>query len=118
MKPYSNDLRERVVGAVEGGETVRRVAERFGVSVSSVVKWHQRYRSTGSVSPSPMGGNRTSVLDKHREFILEQIKHTPHLSLHRLAALLGDRGVEVSHNGVWHFMRREGLSFKKKPVRP
>jgi transposase len=57
VKPYSNDLRERVVGAVERGATVRRVAERFGVSVSSVVKWHQRYRSTGSVRPGQMGGN-------------------------------------------------------------
>jgi transposase len=118
VKPYSNDLRARVVGAVEGGETVRRVAECFGVSVSSVVKWHQRYRSTGSIRPSLMGGNRGSALDEHRDFILEQIKRTPHLTLHGLAAVLGERGVRVSHNGVWLFLRREGLSFKKKPARP
>ena len=117
VKPYSNDLRERVVGAVERGETVRLVAERFGVSASSVVKWHQRYRSTGSVRPDVMGGNRGSALDAHRDFILEQIKRTPHLTLHGLAAIVGERGIRVSHNGVWHFLRREGLSFKKKPAR-
>jgi transposase len=51
VKPYSNDLRERVVGAVQRGATVHRVSARFGVSVSSAVKWHQRYRRTGSVRP-------------------------------------------------------------------
>ena len=117
VKPYSNDLRERVVGAVESGERVRAVAERFGVSVSSVVKWHQRYRATGSVRPSLMGGKRGSALEAHREFIIEQIRRTPHLTLHGLAALLGERGVRVSHNGVWLFLRREGLRFKKKPAR-
>ncbi|HFE37933.1 MAG TPA: IS630 family transposase, partial [Gammaproteobacteria bacterium] len=45
VKPYSNDLRERVVFAVVGGETTRVVAKRFGVAVSTVIKWHQRYRT-------------------------------------------------------------------------
>jgi hypothetical protein len=55
-RPLSNDLRERVVAAVCGGESCRSVASRFGVAVSSVVKWSQRYRATGSVVPSKMGG--------------------------------------------------------------
>lgn len=117
-KPYSNDLRQRAVDAVVSGETTRVVAARFGVAVSSVVKWHQRYRETGSVAPGQVGGHRKSVLDPHRDFILDQIRHTPHLTLHGLSDLLAKRGVKVSHNGVWHFLRREGLSFKKKPVRP
>ena len=53
-RPYSNDLRERVVLAFAAGESCRAVASRFGVSVSSVVKWSQRYRATGSVSPGQM----------------------------------------------------------------
>ncbi|WP_245455091.1 helix-turn-helix domain-containing protein [Mesorhizobium sp. M9A.F.Ca.ET.002.03.1.2] len=48
-RPLSNDLRGRVVAAVAAGESCRSVAERFGVAVSSVVKWSQRYRATGSV---------------------------------------------------------------------
>jgi len=117
-KPYSNDLRQRVVDAVVSGETTRVVAERFGVAVSSVIKWHQRYRQTGSVAPGQIGGHRKSVLDPHRDFILDEIKHTPHLTLHGLSALLAKRGTKVSHNAVWHFLRREGLSFKKNTVRP
>jgi transposase len=57
---------------------------RFGVSVSSVVKWSQRYRKTGSVAPGQMGGHRKRALDRHRPFILERISQTPHLTLHKL----------------------------------
>lgn len=117
-RPYSNDLRERVVSAVFSGESCRSVASRFGVSVSSVVKWSQRRRATGSVAPKPMGGYRRRVLVAHRAFILEQLARTPHLTLHGLKDLLAARGVDVSHDTVWKFLRREGLSFKKNAVRP
>jgi transposase len=76
-RPLSNDLRERVVSAVLGGESCRGAATRFGVAVSSVVKWSQRYRATGSVAPGKMGGHRRPVLDPHRAFIIERIKQTP-----------------------------------------
>lgn len=117
-RPYSNDLRERVIAAVEAGARCRAVAARFGVAVSSVVKWSQRYRRTGSVAPGKMGGHRRRVLEPHREFIVERINQEPHLTLHRLKDALAARGVAVSHNAVWQFLRREGLSFKKNPVRP
>jgi putative transposase len=116
-RPLSNDLRERVVAAVTGGESCRAVAARFGVAVSSVVKWSQRYRATGSVAPDKMGGRRKPVLEPHRAFLMERIRQTPHLTLHRLKDELAARGVIVSHNAVWLFLRREGLRFKKKPVR-
>ncbi len=57
-RALSNDLRKRVVEAVGSGESCRAVASRFGVAVSSVVKWSQRYRATGSVAPGKMGGHR------------------------------------------------------------
>lgn len=117
-RPLSNDLRERVVAAVAGGASCRSVAARFGVAVSSVVKWSQRFRATGSVAPGKMGGHRKPVLDPHRDFILERIGQTPHLTLHGLKDELAARGVRVSHNAVWLFLRREGLRFKKNPVRP
>jgi putative transposase len=116
-RPLSNDLRERVVAAFEGGETCRSVAGRFGVAVSSVVKWEQRWRATGSVAPGKMGGHRKSVLEPHRDFILARIDQTPHLTLHALKDELAARGVVVSHNAVWLFLRREGLSFKKNAAR-
>lgn len=116
-KAYSNDLRERVVVAVSSGESCRSVAERFGVSVSSVVKWSQRWRSTGSVAPDKMGGYRPVLLEQHREFILEQVRQSSHVTARGLQRLLAVRGIKVSHDSVWRFLRREGLSFKKKPVR-
>lgn len=117
-RPYSNDLRERVVGAVKAGESCRAVAARFGVGVSSVVKWSQRYRRTGSVSPDRMGGHRRRVLEPYRDFIVERIAQEPHVTLHRLKDELASRGISVSHNTVWMFLRREGLRFKKNAVRP
>jgi len=117
-RAYSDDLRERVVGAVASGESCRVVASRFGVAVSSVVKWSQRYRRTGSVSPDRMGGHRPRVLEPYRDFIAERVRQEPHLTLHRLKDELAARGVNVSHNTVWTFLRREGLRFKKNAVRP
>ncbi len=116
--PLSNDLRQRVVAAVEAGESCRSVAARFGIAVSSAVKWSQRYRASGSVAPGKMGGHRKRVLEPHRVFIAERINQTPHLSLHRLKDELAARGVKVSHDAVWRFLRREGLRFKKNAVRP
>ncbi len=117
-RPYSNDLRERVVAAVLAGEARRTVAKRFGISVSSVIKWHHRYRDTGSVAPAKMGGHRKIILAAHRDFIVAAIKTTPHLTVRRLQTMLAGQGVEVSHDTVWSFLRREGLSFKKNTVRP
>lgn len=117
VRPLSNDLRERVVAAAAAGESCRSVAERFGVAVSSVVKWSQRRRATGSVAPAQMGGYRKRTLEPHRDFIVERIAQTPHLTLHGLKDELAARGVKVSHNAVWMFMRREGLTFKKNAVR-
>jgi len=116
-RPLSNDLRERVVAAVCAGESCRSVADRFGVAVSSVVKWSQRRRATGSVAPGKMGGHRKRLLEPHRAFIVERINQTSHLTLHRLKEELAARGVQVSHNTVWLFLRHEGLRFKKNTVR-
>ena len=116
--PLSNDLRERIVAAVGCGESCRSVASRFGVAVSSVVKWSQRHRATGSVAPGKMGGHRRRVLEPHRDFIVGRINQTSHLTLHGLRDELAARGVKVSHNAVWLFLRREGLSFKKRMARP
>ena len=118
VKPYSTDLRERAVAAVVDGETTRIVADRFGVAVSSIVKWHQRYRSSGTVAPDKMGGHRKRILEPYRDFIIDQIKRTPHLTVRGLRDILAERGITVSRHTVWTFLRREGLSFKKNTVRP
>jgi transposase len=117
-RALSTDLRERVMAAFSAGGSCREVAARFGVAVSSVVKWSQRHRATGSVAPGKMGGHRKPVLGPHRAFIVDQIERDASLSLHRLKDILADHGIKVSHNTIWQFLRREGLSFKKNPIRP
>ena len=82
------------------------------------MKWSQRYRATGLVAPGKMRGHRKRVLEPHRVFIVQRINEESHLSLHRLKEELAARGVRVSHNAAWLFLRREGLRFKKNAVRP
>lgn len=113
VKPYSDDLRERVVGFVRSGGTVRQAAAVFGVCVSSAVKWSQRQRATGSVSPKPMGGKRRDAMAAGRPYALARLAEHPSLSLRALQAELAARGVKVSYGALWSFVRSEGLSFKK-----
>ena len=61
-KPYSEDLRARVVATVGVGASCREAAKQFSISVSSVVRWAQRFRRTGSIAAKRMGGNRHSRL--------------------------------------------------------
>ena len=116
-RAYSLDLRERVVAAVAGGQSCRAVAGRFGVSVASVVKWSQRFRTSGSAAAKPMGGRRPYALEGERSWVLARIGEVPDLTLRALAAELAARGITVSHYAVWHFLVREGITFKKKPAR-
>lgn len=116
-RPYSLDLRERVVAQVMAGGTVRSIAKTFGVSEASVVKWSQRFRSTASAAAKPMGGRRHFVLAGQRAWLLERIALEPSVALRRLQAELAERGVKVSYGAVWDFVHEEGLSFKKNRVR-
>jgi transposase len=116
-RPYSLDLRERVVEAVADGQTCRAVAARFGVSVASVVKWSQRFRATGSAAAKRMGGNRPYALAGERDFVLARLAAEPDITLRGLAEALSERGVKVSIYAVWHFLDHEGLSFKKNAAR-
>ena len=113
VRALSTDLRKRVVAAVGWGESCRSGAARFGVAVSSVVKGSQRQRATGSVAPGRMGGHRKRVLEPHRAFLAERIGQNPQLTLHGLKAELAARGIAVSHDAIWRFLRRERLRFKK-----
>lgn len=116
-RPYSNDLRERVVAAVVSGRPCREVASLFGVSVASVVKWSQRHRATGSAAARPMGGHRKSALEPHRGFLIERLAAVPDLTMPALVAELAALGVVVHPVTVWRVVRSQGLRFKKNTVR-
>jgi transposase len=112
-KPYSMDLRERVIAAVErDGMSRSAAAARYGVAISTAIKWVRRNRTTGSVSPGRMGGNRPAVLSGHRDWLVERMMSD--FTLRGLVAELAERGVAVDYVQVWRFVHAEGLSFKKK----
>lgn len=117
VRPYSTDLRERVVEAVEEGASRRETAMRFGVSAATAVRWADRHRQTGSVAPGKVGGHRKPVLLSEREWLHARLAAEPDLTLRALLAELHERDVKVSYGALWLFLEREGLSFKKKPVR-
>jgi transposase len=116
-RPYSQDLRDRVVASVAGGRSRRKTAALFGVSVASVVKWSQRFQASGSAAAKPMGGHRRRVLAGERDWLLARIAEKPDLTLRAVMAELAGRGVAASYGAVWAFFASEAISFKKKPAR-
>lgn len=117
-RSLSEDLRMRVVEAVEAGASRRRAAARFGVGVSSAIRWVQVWRDRGDVRARPQGGDRRSQrIEAQAAFLLEQIERTPDVTLAELQALLRDRGVPVGIGTLWRFFDRRGISFKKNRTR-
>ncbi len=117
MRPYSNDLRDRVAKAVSSGRTCREVASLFGVSVASVVKWSQRYRATGSAASHAMGGHRKCRLEPYRGLVLDRLRAVPDLTIKALVAELAAQGIVTSPVSVWRLVRSVGMRFKKNTVR-
>ena len=70
-RPYSNNLRERVVGAVEqGGMSRHQAAAHFGVAISTAINWVKRFRQTASVAPGQMGGHKPRAISgAHRDWL-------------------------------------------------
>lgn len=116
-KPLSNDLRERVVARHLEGESIRTVASVFGIAPSTVSKWTQRLRQSGSVSPAKFGGHRRRLLEPYRETVHALVAAKPHRSVKELQSELAARGIEVGRETVRIFLHAERLSFKKNRLR-
>jgi transposase len=116
-RPYSLDLRERVVAAVMAGDSCRSVSAAFRVSVASVVKWSQRFRATGSVAARRMGGYRPRTLESESDWLLSRLAEKPDITLRALVVELGERGVVTSYGSVWRTVHWANVSFKKNAVR-
>ena len=114
-KPYSLDLRERVVSAVvSGGLSCNQAAKRFGIGISTAINWVKRQRETGSVAPGQMGGHKSkSISGEHEVWLLQRIKDGD-FTLRGLVAELAERGLKVDYRSVWEFVHAQKLSFKKK----
>jgi transposase len=119
-KPASMDLRERVVSAVlEEGMSRNAAAARFGVGVSSAIRWVSRFNATGSVAPAKMGGHKPRTLrGEHAEWLRARCADKDFTISQLVEELAQERSLKVDRRQVWEFLHAEKLSFKKKPVRP
>ena len=119
-KPYSQDLRDRVIDAVERGKMSRRAAGRhYEISESVAIKWLERVERHGSREPLGHGGHRASKLMPHRDFLkaarAEKSDVTPQALCDRLFA---ERGVKADTSMMSRFFRKIGVTFKKRMARP
>jgi transposase len=116
-KPYSEDLRRRVVEAIEGGMSTGEAAKRFCISKAAAGAWARLKRATGSVAAARQGKPPGSVLDPHADFIFGVIADAPDTTLEEMAERLDkERSVKVVYTAVWKFFDRRGFTHKKRPL--
>jgi transposase len=113
--PYSQDLRQRVIGFMALGGSARAAAVRFDVSVSSATRWGQRWRSEGHASPRAMGGDRRCRLREHRARVLQLVAQQPDLTLQEIRSALTACGIAVGLSTVYRFLAAQNLTRKKRP---
>lgn len=112
-RPLSLDLRSRVAAVLTEGATVREAAARFGVSVASAVRIGQLARAGQGLEAKRRGGQRPLMLLSVADAVTSRLASKADWTVRALAADLRAAGIAVSHDTVWRFMRRQGLSFKK-----
>lgn len=117
--PRSEDLRIRVIAAVEeDGLSRRAAARRFKVSEASAVRWVAAFEENGRTAPLPMGGDRRSVLKPHRGWLIALRLEENDLTLTAIAArLLAEHGIKADPSMLSRFFKAEGISFKKNRTR-
>jgi transposase len=115
-RPYSMDLRERVMAAIEGGMSTRQAAARFSIGIATAGAWSRLKRATGSVAPPKQGKPQGSVLDAHADFIAALIDETADITLDEIVTrLAADRAVTVVRTAVWKHLDRREMTHKKRP---
>jgi transposase len=113
--PLSNDLRKRVVRAIEGGLSRRVAAAKFDVSIASAVRWYQRFKRQGDVRPAPIGGDRTiHHIEAHAARIIGWIEENKDITIKEIREKLAGVGHPFSHGAVWRLLDRHDYTFKKR----
>ncbi len=113
-KPYSEDLRRRVVGAIEGGATIPETAEQCSVSISSVVRFLRLHRETGSVGSAKFGGYKDFALAAHEDLVRQLVAEQPDITLAELEDRLAKKKIRVGKSSISRFLHHLKLPFKKK----
>jgi putative transposase len=115
-RAYSLDLRERVVVAVlQGGLSRREAAARFGVAVSTAIKWVERYRQTGSAAPGKMGGHKPKkIIGAPADWLRQRCRERAFTLRGLVNELASECALKVDYRSVWEFVHAENLSYKKR----
>jgi transposase len=114
-RALSGDLRLRVLKASDEGMSARQAAARFGVGISSAIRWIARAK-IGELAPRPQGHRRASSLDAHEAFIVGLIEERKDITLNEMVErLLAERSVRISRSPLSAWLRAHGWTFKKSP---
>jgi len=118
-RPLSQDLRSRVIACVDGGLSCNTAAERFGIAVSSAVRWVRAWRAEGRATALSQGGDlRSHRIEVYRDVILAALEAEVDITLVELAELLrSQHGAWFAPSTVWRFLDRHDLTFKKNGTR-
>lgn len=115
-RPYSEDLRERIVRAVESGTSRNGAAKQFDVSISFVVKLMQRWNQRGTIKADKYGGWKKSKLAPHVDRIRALVAENCDITIDELCILLAAEGIEAKRSTLGDFLLAQGLNRKKRPL--
>ncbi len=121
MKPYSKDLRLKVLAAVDRGMPREQVAKVFGVSVPTIKRWLRRRRETGDVEPKPIPGPPDRKGALLGGWLPSQLRDNPDLTLEEHCEMFEEEhGTKVSTATMSRRIRRlpGGWPLKKRPWAP
>jgi transposase len=114
-RAYSNDLRVRVIEAINGGLSTRAAAKLFSVGIATAGAWHRSWRKKGEAAPLRQGNPGGSKLDAYEGFILGLIAAQKDITLQEIAErLFEEHGLDVQLSTIWYFLDRRGMTFKKR----
>lgn len=118
-KSISQDLRSRLIAAVEGGLSRRAAGRRFGVGAASAVRWVREWRENGSTRAKPQGGDmRSRRIEVYRDVILGAIEEKVDVTLVELTKMLrSEHGAIFAPSTVWRFLDRHSMTVKKNGAR-
>lgn len=119
MRPYSKDLRLKILAACDRGMPRKEVSRVFGVSEPTIRRYLRLRRQTGGVDPRPVPGPPARKGEALEAALPSQVRRNPDLTLEEHGELFRDEhGLEVSAATVSRALKRLGLPLKKRPSRP
>ena len=112
-KPYSQDIRERTIAAIEDGYTRNETAAMLGIGTAAVERYVRRRKRTGSLEPDKFGGHQRHKLADHEAAVRALVQAEPGQTLLELCGQLAARGIQVSKSALDRFLKAPGLTYKK-----